>query len=90
MIKTRCGIKNGRPSFDRDAIRFADKLQDLLFYLPFRMFRIKSKSCDLKFRVNVRCFPTNEQKTFLKVGLNDRTMISGFERVEINRTVYKV
>ena len=44
IIKTRCGIKNGRPSFDCNAIRLGDKLRDLLFDLPFRMCRIKSKS----------------------------------------------
>ena len=90
MIKTGCGIKKDKPFCERDAIRLGDKFQEMLFDLPFRIYRTKSKNSGLKFHVKVRCLPTNEQKAFLKVGLNERNMVSGFERVEVNGTVYKV
>ena len=90
MIKSGCGIKEDRPSFDSDARRLGDKFQEMLSDLPFRMYRAKSKSGDLKFWGRVRCLPTNEQIEFLKVDPGEIQDITGFESIEINRTVFKV
>ena len=90
MIKSGCGIKEDRPSFDSDARKLGNKFQEMLSDLPFRMYRTKSKSGDLKFWGRVRCLPTNEQIEFLKVDPGEIQDITGFESIEINRTVFKV